>query len=254
MERLLEAVSALVAQVAPFKVESLASEIAKIKDVGEASKLASWANNPIARSLFDGVIAAWHTTKTNPSEVAGMLVGASHAYQLARREESVELVWTGPATELVATRRTEQALLEVIQAARKDLFLVSFVAYEVPAIMKALSDAIGHGVKVSLLVESSDEYGGTLSVDSVRKMREALPGCAVYVWSSAKKMATTGGYGSVHAKCSVADGRIAFITSANLTSAALERNMEMGVLVRGVRLPKQLHDHLKALVATGTVV
>jgi phosphatidylserine/phosphatidylglycerophosphate/cardiolipin synthase-like enzyme len=254
MERLLEAVSALVAQVSPSKVESLASEIAKIKGAGDASRLASWANNPVAKSLFDGVILAWQSTNVTSSEVAGMLAGASYAYQLARKEESVELVWTGPATELVATRRTEQALLEVIQAARKDLFLVSFVAYEVPVIMEALSDAIGRGVKVSMLVESSDEHGGTLSVDSVRKMREALPGCAVYVWSSAKKLATTGGHGSVHAKCSVADGRIAFITSANLTAAALERNMEMGVLVRGDRLPKQLHEHLQALVTTGIII
>jgi phosphatidylserine/phosphatidylglycerophosphate/cardiolipin synthase-like enzyme len=85
-------------------------------------------------------------------------------------------------------------------------------------------------------------------------MREALPGCSVYVWNREKKMAAIGGYGSVHAKCSVADGRIAFITSANLTVAALERNMELGVLVRGDRLPKQLHNHLKALVTTGTII
>lgn len=254
MERLLEAVSALVVQVSPSKAESLAREIEKLKGAGDASKLAGWANNPVARSLFNSVANAWRATAVTPPELAGMVVGASFAYQRARKEESVELVWTGPATDLVATRRTEQALLEVIQAAKQDLFIVSFVAYEVPAIMEALSDAIGRGVKVSMLVESSDEHGGTLSVDSVRRMREALPGCSVYVWDREKKMAAIGGYGSVHAKCSVADGRIAFITSANLTSAALERNMELGVLIRGDRLPKQLHNHLKTLIATGTII
>jgi phosphatidylserine/phosphatidylglycerophosphate/cardiolipin synthase-like enzyme len=253
MERLLEAVSALVAQVSPSKSESLARDIAKLKGAGDASKLAGWANNPVARSLFDSVANAWRAANVTPSGLAGMVVGASFAYQRARKEESVELVWTGPATELVATRRTEQALLEVIQAAKQDLFLVSFVAFEVSEIMEALAEAIERGVKVSMLVESSDEHGGTLSVDSVRRMREALPGCSVYVWDREKKIAAIGGYGSVHAKCSVADGRIAFITSANLTSAALERNMELGVLVRGDRLPKLLHEHLKALITTGTV-
>ena len=34
----------------------------------------------------------------------------------------------------------------------------------------------------------------------------------------------------MHAKAAVADSRVAFLTSANLTEAALERNMELGVL------------------------
>ena len=59
--------------------------------------------------------------------------------------------------------------------------------------------------------------------------------------------------GSVHAKCAVADDRIAFLTSANLSEAAMERNMELGVLVRGGHLPEELHRHLEALVKTGVV-
>jgi len=58
---------------------------------------------------------------------------------------------------------------------------------------------------------------------------------------------------SVHAKCAVADSRLAFITSANLTSAALERNMELGLLLRGGTVPDRLHAHLAALVTTKVV-
>jgi phosphatidylserine/phosphatidylglycerophosphate/cardiolipin synthase-like enzyme len=38
----------------------------------------------------------------------------------------------------------------------------------------------------------------------------------------------------MHAKAAVADSSTAFLTSANLTEAALERNMELGVLIHGV--------------------
>ena len=55
---------------------------------------------------------------------------------------------------------------------------------------------------------------------------------------------------SVHAKCAVADGALAFVTSANLTEAAMERNMELGVLMRGGQLPSLLETHLAALVTT----
>lgn len=47
-----------------------------------------------------------------------------------------------------------------------------------------------------------------------------------------------------------ADGELAFITSANLTSAAMERNMELGVLVKGGELPFELQRHLEALIST----
>jgi phosphatidylserine/phosphatidylglycerophosphate/cardiolipin synthase-like enzyme len=56
--------------------------------------------------------------------------------------------------------------------------------------------------------------------------------------------------GTMHAKCAVADGSLAFVTSANLTRAALERNIELGLLIRGGDVPKDLHRHLDNLVAT----
>ena len=43
---------------------------------------------------------------------------------------------------------------------------------------------------------------------------------------------------------------MAYITSANLTAAAMERNMELGVLVKGGNLPIELHQHLEALIST----
>jgi phosphatidylserine/phosphatidylglycerophosphate/cardiolipin synthase-like enzyme len=52
----------------------------------------------------------------------------------------------------------------------------------------------------------------------------------------------------------VADGKLAFVTSANLTDAALEKNMEVGVLIKGGNIPNQLDRHLEALVTTRTIV
>ena len=47
----------------------------------------------------------------------------------------------------------------------------------------------------------------------------------------------------MQAKATIADSSVAFLTSANLTEAALERNMELGVLIRGGRVPGSI-DHL----------
>ena len=124
MDQLLEAISALVAQVSPEKVQSLSSEVSELEDIDDLSKLTSWANTPTARRLFDDLVVSCKESQVSGEELAVMLVASSHSYRAAKKEESVELVWTGPSTGFISTRRTEQALLEVIQASKIELFIM----------------------------------------------------------------------------------------------------------------------------------
>ena len=57
----------------------------------------------------------------------------------------------------------------------------------------------------------------------------------------------------LHAKCVVVDGAIAFVSSANFTEAAQERNIEVGVLVRSPMVADRLLSFFSGLVATGAV-
>jgi phosphatidylserine/phosphatidylglycerophosphate/cardiolipin synthase-like enzyme len=57
----------------------------------------------------------------------------------------------------------------------------------------------------------------------------------------------------MHAKTAVADSCVAFLTSANLTEAAFERNMELGVLIHGGRLPAAIDRLIDALMECGKV-
>ncbi|WP_114480555.1 DISARM system phospholipase D-like protein DrmC [Billgrantia montanilacus] len=181
--------------------------------------------------------------------LAGMLEGASCVVEYYQ-ELSPELVWTGPVPAGTATRQTEQVMLEVIRGARKRLFLTSFVAYKVDRIVIALNEAADRGVDVKILLESSEDKGGNLSMDSVSLMRGVLPRARFYAWQIRPEEFTGG---SVHAKVAVADDRLAFITSANLTGYAMERNMEAGVLLRGGEHPRKLADYLESMVSTGVV-
>jgi cardiolipin synthase A/B len=67
-----------------------------------------------------------------------MLMAASAAYRRAKAEQEIEFVWTGPSSKLIATRKTAQALLQVIDAAKSKFFMTSFVVYKISSIMKAL--------------------------------------------------------------------------------------------------------------------
>jgi phosphatidylserine/phosphatidylglycerophosphate/cardiolipin synthase-like enzyme len=250
MERLLEAVTAVVCLVSPEKVRALAGAIRGGGDAKTNVALLDVAGTAAAKAAVERLVEVWRTTSVGSGELASMLLAASHAFEGVSRRQSAELVWTGPTTSSVSARRTEQALLQVIGAAKQTLFVTSFVAYDVPAIVKALNDASTRGVSISMLLESSQDHGGSMSFDVINKMRTLVPTAKLYAW---RERAAQFADGRVHAKVAVADGDECFITSANLTGHAMEQNMEAGVLLKGGQIPKLLHDHLQALVDTRTV-
>src|SRR5690606_10268449 len=103
------------------------------------------------------------------------LLGASEARLRAERELGVELVWTGPTTLGVPTRRTEQVLLDLIASAQRELFVVSFIAYDVPSVARAMNEAASRLVRIRVLLETPTSDGGTLSIDPAVQMRRAVP-------------------------------------------------------------------------------
>lgn len=203
-----------------------------------------------ARTVVDRLVDAWRATSVSSDELASMLFAAGHAFENVSKHQSTELVWTGPTTPSVSARRTEQALLQVIGEAKQNLFVTSFVAYDVSTIVKALNDATARGVSISMLLESSQDHGGSISFDVIGKMRTLVPSAKLYAW---RERSAPFADGRVHAKVAVADCDVCFITSANLTGHAMEQNMEAGVLLSGGQIPRLLHDHLQALVDTKTV-
>lgn len=250
MERLLEAVTAVVCRVSPEKVRALAGAIRKIGGTRTNVALADVVGTATAKVVVERLLDAWRATPIGSSELASMMLAASHVFENVSKHQSTELVWTGPTTPFVSARRTEQALLQVIAAAKRTLIITSFVAYDVSTIAKALNDASTRGVGVSMLLESSQDHGGSISFDAIGKMRALVPCAKLYAWSERPAQFAEG---RVHAKVAVADGDMCFITSANLTGHAMEQNMEAGVLLTGGQIPRLLHDHLQALVDMKTV-
>ncbi len=139
MQALLEAIVDLVALVSPAKIGAVAGALRGVSSAVDAPSPESLVGTPAARASLVRLLDAWGSTSANGDEVAGMLLGASEARRRVEDELNVELVWTGPTTRFVATRRTEQVLLDLIRSAEKDLFLVSFVTYDVPSRCYALA-------------------------------------------------------------------------------------------------------------------
>lgn len=250
MRDLLTSISELVSIVSFDRIAALATKVRGI-DAAKAGDLGAGVLSAKAGNALKGLIDAWKSSSASGEILAAMLLAAAHSFRHAESRQRVELVWTGPTTELVPARRTEQALIQVIDAAQQRLFITSYVAYDIESIAKALRSAAERCVKIEFLMELSSAQGGKVSIDPIGSLRRIVPDALFYVWKD-KDAAFVNG--SVHAKVAVADGSYCFITSANLTGYAMDQNMEAGVLISGAPLPEQLHRHLEALAITGVVV
>jgi len=253
MRDLWQAISDIAVEIHPDRIEVLARRISSLKDFSDFENNINSFRLGISQSLIDILYDSWkQVSDIKPIEVAAALRGASAISTNFERNESIEMVWTGPSSGMVPSRHTEQVLIEVINSAQKKLYLVSFVAYEIDSVMSALRDATDRSVQIGFLLELSKNHGGKLECDSVEAFSKQLPSAIIYTWGTQARSADRWN-GVIHAKCAVADGNVAFVTSANLTRAAMEKNMELGLLMRGGKVPDKLERHLDSLITTGIV-
>ena len=210
---------------------------------------------PDNRGLLSEFAMAWQRSAANISgtEVAAALEAASFQAHRLRELSNVELVWTGPSTWSAGLRSTEQVILDIISRAKRSIYLVTFAAYRVEAIVAALRDAISRDVRVTLVLEDKDESDGKVNFSALTSLaggdRRALK---VYVWPpEQRKRNDRGQHGTPHAKCVLVDSDRLFVSSANMTSFAVALNIELGVFLNGGDAPRQMERNLTELIRTG---
>ena len=185
--------------------------------------------------------------------VAVALQSASLSEQTHRDSQSVELVWTGPDTEAAPFRRTEQAILQVLDAAQTKITLVSFAVYRIPNVCNALVRAAKRGVRLSVIVETPDKIAGEGEYSTIRALGPEVAACStVYFWPKENRpVGDNNKVGILHVKCAVADSKWLFLSSANLTQQAFTVNMELGMLIRGGSLPQKVEQQFHTLIQGG---
>lgn len=178
-----------------------------------------------------------------PAYLAGLLAGAAQAVGRARRAQSVSVVWTGPESHVTSSRLTAATVVDLIARSRTELLLVSFATQRDPLISAALQEAAQRDVAITLLAErhaDNPSYTGSGS---------AFPGLAALrlCWPAADRAPGA----ALHAKIIVVDDQTALVGSANLTSRAMETNLECGVLIHGGPQPRAIRDHITDLYLEG---
>lgn len=220
-------------------------------------RILSTVAQPDYRSMVRGMLEAWQDEA--PEITAQSIALAIHTASLCegqhRSGASVELVWTGPDSEAVPLRRTDQALLELINSATKRVVVVCFAIYKVDHICRALVEAGNRGAQIDVVLETAEESKGKVAFNMMQALGPGIKSCArFYVWPLGQRPPDASGkHGSLHVKCATADGCMLLVSSANLTEYAMTLNMELGVLVTGGPLPQNVESHFGQLIQQGVL-
>ncbi len=253
LAELADAVAVAVTTMPDGHLLTLANRVAPIDSVANAWGI---TREPPVREYVEAatrILRAWERLPpdTTGATIAAALRSALTTRQHIAADQSIELVWTGPDTSHIRALPTSGVVIDVINAAERDLLLVSFASYRVDRIMTALRAAQNRDVNISLLLENATAAEGQYQ-GPVRDPFEGLRATR-YQWATAARPRAGDRPAVMHAKIVLADDREAFVSSANLTGRALDANMEAGLLIKGGSIPRTLHAHFRELAYDGTL-
>ncbi len=168
-----------------------------------------------------------------------------------------ELVWSGPEVPGLHARDTRRVYDELVGLAERSIWLSTFAYFDGPKAFKTLAGRMDAtpGLAVRLLLNIQRRQGETIASEELvvrfadRFWEKDWPGArSPEVFYDPRSLTAEGPTGVLHAKAVVADEEIALVTSANLTEAAFDRNIEAGVLSRDRALAASLARHFRVLI------
>jgi phosphatidylserine/phosphatidylglycerophosphate/cardiolipin synthase-like enzyme len=163
------------------------------------------------------------------------------AARAALRTPKPDLVWSGPEVPGLHARDTRRVYEELLGCAERSIWASTYAFFDGPKAFDVLARRMESrpSLLVTLLLNIQRKKGDTTASEQlVRRFADRFwkidwPGSSrPSVFYDPRALAPEGPGGVLHAKAVVADDQAVFITSANLTESALDRNIELGVLIR----------------------
>lgn len=179
--------------------------------------------------------------------------------QASGNSPAVDLVWSGPEVPGLHARDTRRVYEELVRGAKRSVWISTYAYFDGPRAFADLAQRLEAvaGLRVALLLNIQRSKGDTTDVEHlVRRFADRFwgtdwPGTSrPSVYYDPRALDPEGPAGVLHAKALVVDDEAVFITSANLTEAAFDRNIELGLLTRDRRLAASITTHFQTLIDT----
>lgn len=223
---------------------------------------APYTETAVAAALGTGadagvVLAALREMEARGVRDRGMASWLRALEQIAAKQRLPDLVWSGPNVYGVHARATRQVYNELLNSANRRIWVSTYVYFDGPRAFETLAARMNAipDLDVLLLLNIRRRAGDTASVDEIvhafadRFWKTDWPGTRrPRVFYDPRSLDEARPGGVMHAKAVVVDDEAVFVTSANLTEAALDSNIELGLLVRERTLALSVARHFQALI------
>ncbi len=220
------------------------------------------ALEPAARAEIATELLRLSELGMEPAALAATLELLAQGHDERQRiQDRLELVWTGPEPAGSTTRDTGVVVQELFARAKRRLLISTFVIYQGRDLFRALAARMDAepGLAVQLFLHVGREKNdhrtpGQIAAAFLNRFKqEAWPGKRLPELYYDPRSLEPGGQGrlNLHAKCIAVDDRWLFVTSANFTEAAQQRNVELGILAENPSLARHLREQFEHLVVEG---
>jgi len=177
-------------------------------------------------------------------------------------EDLIDLVTSGPEAAGVSNRDTAVVVHELFSRAQESVMVAGYAVYQGQRVFQALAERMTEvpNLKVQMFLDIQRPQGDTsVPREIVRRFAERF---RTTQWPKGARLPEMHfdpralepdslKRACLHAKCVVIDRKDLFISSANFTEAAQERNLEVGVLIHSVSLASRLAGSFDSLLAEG---
>lgn len=176
-----------------------------------------------------------------------------------RAHDEVEFVWSGPERGVSQTRETSVVVNDLFRHAEREVLVASYAIHDGPSVFAVLADRMAEvpDLRVRFFLHvgrqqhEQDKAEAQVLHRFAKEFRDQhwpsgsrLP----EVFYDPRTLGTGSTRASLHAKCVVVDDARAFVTSANFTEAAQQRNIEAGVLVDNKQFARSLREQFEMLI------
>lgn len=236
-----------------LRAGQLGSPLSKLALRRVAPSCSDTAADELTRLSADGM---------KPAHLALLVDSFADAIE-SRLSTGAELVWTGPETVVAHSRDTAVVLSQLFASAQRSIIVSTFVVHQPEVVFQPLAARMAQvpDLRVQLFVHVGRERHDTRHESEILRefageLRTGWPGATrpTLYYDPRSLSQNLAEKATWHAKVVVVDEVTSFVTSANFTEWAQQRNVEAGVLIHNAAFGRQLCQQFESLVRDRAVL
>ncbi len=177
-------------------------------------------------------------------------------------EERIDLVTTGPDVVGIDNRDTSVVVREFFSGATSSVLIAGYAVYQGQRVFQALADRMQERPELRVRIVLDIQRGPGDSSSAGELMRRFSERFRLHQWPPSRPLPEVyfdprslepqgDKRACMHAKCLVVDLRSVFISSANFTEAAQQRNIEVGLIIHSEQLAERVTRFFSSMLSAG---